>query len=157
MPTVQVIAPDGTVWTVRRRWIPHREGKGISQRFRNRRRKRELDGLDLPFSFASDLEGLAIVLGLIVAFVVLLLFGWPLILLGIDLAWLLLVGVFGVIGRVVLRRPWRVESTNDTQRLDWYVQGFRSAGRLRDDLANQYRHGHHPAPPEHAPMQHSAS
>jgi hypothetical protein len=154
LPRVRVRTPDGTVWTVRRRWIPHREGKGVSQRFRNRRTKPELDGLDLPFSFASDLEGLAIVLGLIVVFVALLILGWPLLLLGIDLAWLAIVGVFGVIGRVVLRRPWRVEATSDTDRHDWYVQGFRAAGRLRDDLGNQYRHGHQPLPPTPTQLPH---
>ena len=152
MTGVRVTSLDGTVWTVRRRWLPHRDGKGLAQRFRRNRTRRgldALDGVDLPFDF--DLAGIAIAIGLLLAFVGLLLFGWPLLLLGVDLAWLLLVGVFGVLGRVVLRRPWRVESTSDGERHEWFVQGFRAAGQLRDDLADRYRHGHKPH--ETAPSQ----
>lgn len=142
MRGTQVHAPDGTVWTVRRRWIPHREGRGIRARLKQRT-KRSLDALDIP-DFDIDAEAIAIVLVLVVALVVALLFGWPIFLIGIDLAWLLLVAIFGTIGRVVLRRPWRVEAVSTDVRHDWFVPGFRAAGRLRDDLADQYRHGADP-------------
>jgi hypothetical protein len=82
-----------------------------------------------------------------VAFVVLLLVGWPLILIGIDLIWLLLVFGFGLIGRVVLRRPWRVEAVRDDgrERRAWFVRGYRAAGRHRDEVARRFRHGQNPS------------
>jgi hypothetical protein len=154
LPGVTVQTPDGTTWTVRRRWIPHRDGKGIVQRFRNHRTVGGLEDLDLPIGFGLDAAGFVIGIVLFVTLGLLLVFGWPLLLLGIDLAWLLIVGILGLVGRVVLGRPWRVESVSDTRRHDWYVQGFRAAGRLRDDLANQYRHGHNPLPPATTQMPH---
>ena len=142
MRGVHATAPDGATWTVRRRWIPHRDGVGVRARLK-RRTKRGLDALDIP-DFGIDLEGIAIVIALVALLVIALVFGWPILLLGIDLAWLLLVGIFGTIGRVLLRRPWRVEATTDAERYEWFAPGFRAAGHLRDDLANQFRHGAKP-------------
>ncbi|MDJ0768549.1 MAG: hypothetical protein QNJ12_07125 [Ilumatobacter sp.] len=102
-----------------------------------------LDGVEL-LDFSGDIEAVAIVVAIVVAIILLFLFGWPLLLLGIDLAWLLIVGIFGVIGRVVLRRPWRVEATSTDERREWFVQGFRAAGRRRDELARQFEHGLNP-------------
>lgn len=146
MGAVCVTSPTGVTWTVRRRWLPHREGIGPRARWRRHRERGGSDwasGID-ALDFGSDLAGIAIVLGLIVLILVLLFFGWPLVLIGIDLAWLLLVGIFGTIGRVVLRRPWRVEARSDGERRDWFVQGLRQSGRHRDEIARQLRHGQNP-------------
>jgi hypothetical protein len=161
----RVSTPGGTAWTVRRRWVPHRDGVGFRARFAQRRSKRRdqrsgesresawYDGLDIP-DFGADLEGLAIILAIVVAIVVLALFGWPLVLVGIDLAWLLLVSIFGVIGRVVLRRPWRVEARSGDERRHWYIQGYRAAGRHRDEIARQFQHGQNPHGDAPAPVSH---
>ena len=146
MGAVRVTSPAGATWTVRRRWLPHREGIGPRERFRRHRERGGSDwggGLDV-LDFGSDLAGIAVVIGLIVAILVVLFFGWPLVLIGIDLVWLLVVGIFGTIGRVVLRRPWRVEARTAGERRDWYVQGFRAAGQHRDEIARQLRHGQNP-------------
>ncbi len=159
MGAVSVTTPSGVTWTVRRRWIPHREGIGIRSRL-----KRHLDRLgdgdsgwldiiDLP-DFGSDLGGVAIVIGLIVVFIVLALIGLPLVLVGIDLIWLVLVLVFGVFGRVVLRRPWRVEARSGDERRQWFVQGYRAAGAHRDEIARQFRHGQNPVGVELALLPH---
>lgn len=95
-------------------------------------------------TIAGEVAALAIVAVLIVAVVVILAFGWPLVLIGIDLVWLLLVGVFGTIGRVVLGRPWRVEAVAADERRQWFVRGYRAAGRHRDEIARQLRHGQNP-------------
>ncbi|TDT15221.1 hypothetical protein BDK89_0786 [Ilumatobacter fluminis] len=42
---------------------------------------------------------------MLVLIVLTVLFGWTILLLGIDLLWLLLVGAAGLVGRVVLGRP----------------------------------------------------
>lgn len=148
MGAVRVTTPGGAIWTVRRRWLPHRDGIGPRARWR-RHRERRGSGSDWSDGFAaldfgSDVAGVAVVIGLVLAIILVIVFGWPLVLIGIDLVWLLLVGIFGTIGRVVLRRPWRVEARSGDERRDWYVQGFRQSGRHRDEIARQLRHGQNP-------------
>jgi hypothetical protein len=143
---VEARSPTGTVWTVRRRWLPHREGHGVKQRFRNDRTEGGLDGLDLPIDLGLDIAGLVIGIVIFVVLGIVLVFGWPLILLGLDLAWLIVVAGVGAIARIVLGRPWRVEATSDSERREWYVKGFGTAGDLRDHLANQFQHGQNPSP-----------
>ena len=48
----------------------------------------------------------------LVVLAVLLLFvgGGPVLLLGIDLLWLVVIGTLSAVGRIVLRRPWSVEA-----------------------------------------------
>lgn len=86
-----------------------------------------------------------IAIGLIALILLLLLFGSPLVLIGVDLIWLLGAGALGLLGRVLLGRPWRVEAVSAVERRGWNVQGFRSAGRSRDDLAAQLSAGINPA------------
>ena len=155
-----VTAPDGRTWTVRRRWLPHRDGVGWRARFAQGRERidrrrgdrrddtRWYDHLDVPD--LGDSIAVAIAIIAVVALIVLMtMFGWTFLLLGIDLLWLLLVAVLGLLGRVVLGRPWRVEATTDGERRDWFVQGFGAAGRARDEIARRLQHGidpstHHP-------------
>ena len=140
------------MWSVRRRWLPHREGKGVVQRFRKHSKPDAADFFDLPDLGGG--AGLVVALVIGVGLVLLLVFGWPVLLLGVDLVWLLLVGVLGVIGRIVLRRPWRVEAVSQTERRSWFVKGYRAAGQERDDIARRFQHGQNPAGVETAPMPH---
>ena len=167
MTTRSVSTPEGVEWTVRRRWIPHREGIGVRRRIEQRaarlaarrRRKRRWDA-DIPFDVPLDLEGLVVLIVGVVIFAVLLvvfvLFGWSIVLLGIDLIWFVLVFVLGLLGRVVLGRPWRVEAVGNGERRVWHVQGFLAAGRARDELARQFQHGRNPLPPSAPELPHSA-
>ncbi len=147
-----VTAPDGRVWAVRRRWVPHRDGVGWRARFAQRRERVEArragrsdesrwyDHLDAP-DFGDSIAAAVAIIAVLVLIVLTVLFGWTILLLGIDLLWLLLVGAAGLVGRVVLGRPWRVEAATDGERRDWFVQGFRSAGRARDEIARRVQHG----------------
>jgi hypothetical protein len=144
LTTRRVHAPDGRAWSIRRRWIPHREGKGLRARWARRRRLGDIADVPDVGGCADDLTGLAIVLGLIVLIVLIVLFGGPVLLLGIDLLWLLFVGLIGLLGRVVLRRPWRVEAVSGSDRRSWFVSGYRAAGRQRDEVARQLQHGQNP-------------
>ena len=129
------------------------------QQWRSRRRGRRdggprwHDALDIP-DVGGDLAGLAIVVAIVVAIVLLVLFGWPLVLVGVDLVWLAFVSIFGVIGRVLLRRPWRVEARSGAERRHWYVSGFRAAGRHRDEIARQLQHGQNPLGDVPSPVPH---
>lgn len=149
---------DGDAWSVRRRWLPHSEGRGVRARFKRRRarrapqppetpeKRRWYDWLD-PVGGCLEPEGLWILVGLIVL-VVLVVFGPAVVLLGVDLAWFVVAFVAGVIGRVVLGRPWRVEALNSVsgERRNWAVRGFRGAGQLRDSLRAEFDAGWDPRP-----------
>jgi len=137
---------------VRRRWIPHSEGRGISARFKKRRkdgsgkkgdRSSWLDVLDVPASgCGEDIAGLVVVAIAALLLIVLVAFGPGLILIGIDLAWLVIVFVAGLFARVVLRRPWLVEAVPSSgERRRFAVQGFRGAGRARDEIATDLAAG----------------
>ena len=154
MSTRRVTTPGGVAWTVRRRWLPHREGKGVVQRFRKRGKPDASNFVDLPFDIGDGGAGLVIAIVIAVALFLLLLLGWPVLLLGIDLAWLLLVGVLGMIGRIVLRRPWRVEAVSAAERRNWFVKGYRAAGERRDEVARQLTHGQNPTGDSVTPVPH---
>lgn len=109
-----VIAPDGSEWRVRRRWL-ERPAPKLLRSFRAHRDEvsagNVLDGVsnfDLGEAFAGDSPAAvlaAIVLVVVVVFVVLPLLGVALELIGV----LVLLGS-GLIGRVLLGRPWIVEA-----------------------------------------------
>jgi hypothetical protein len=98
--------------------------------------------IDIP----SDGIGAAIVVGIVVI-VVILVFGGPVLLIGIDLLWFVVVFVIGAIGRFVFGRPWSVEAVSDSgERREWKVRGFADAGRLRDRLHAEFGAGLDPRP-----------
>jgi hypothetical protein len=71
----------------------------------------------------------------------------PLILIGIDLLWVVVMFAFGLLGRVVLGRPWSVVATSaGGERREWKVRGFRGAGQLRDTLQAEFDAGLNPHP-----------
>lgn len=120
---------------MRRRWIPHRTGIGFAARFRRRRRDRRkgkdrwYDNLDVADG-CIDVEAIAFVVIAIVAVLLLVFFGWPLLLLLLDFLWLVAVLVLGVAGRVLLGRPWNVDAVGpDGMRRRWRVKGYRAAGQ----------------------------
>lgn len=135
-----VTDPAGDAWTVRRRWIPHRAGIGFAARFRRRRDRRKgrdrwYDNLDIGDG-CIDVEAIAFVVVAIVAVLLLIFFGWPLLLLLLDFLWLVVALVLGIVGRVLLGRPWDVEAVGpDGVRRRWRVKGFRAAGRQVEQVA----------------------
>jgi hypothetical protein len=164
-------------WRVARKWLPHREGIGVRARFRRvtgRRDRRQqppppdgspvtsvdqskvparakkdrwYDMLDVGDGCGGDLEDLVIGIGLLVAFGLLVFVFPPLILIGIDLLWLVVVFAFGLLGRVVLGRPWSVVATSSSgDRREWKVRGFGGAGQLRDTLQAEFDAGLDPHP-----------
>lgn len=152
MGAVRVTTPDGTDWVVRRRWVPQRERSVVLRSLERRRllqsERRRGDGwyhsLDLP-AFGDELAAAAIVVAGVALLVVMLLFGWTLVLVGVSVVWIVLGTIVGTLARVVLRRPWWVEARSATERRDWYVRGFKAAGAHRDEIARQFRHGQNPS------------
>lgn len=144
-----VTDPNGDVWTVRRRWIPHRTGIGFAARMRGRRGKKKRKGEESRWydsaDFGSgclDLDGILVVVALLAGVLLLIFVGLPLLFLLLDLVWLVAVLVLGVVGRVVLGRPWDVEAVGpDGTRGRWRVKGFRAAGRKVSEIAQHVELG----------------
>jgi hypothetical protein len=155
LTTRRITTPGGVQWSVRRRWLPHREGKGVVRRFRNHSTPEATDHIaEVPIEFGDGVAGLVIGVVIFVFALVALAWGWPLVLIGVDLVWLLLIGVIGLAGRVVLRRPWRVEAVSAFERRNWFVKGYRAAGERRDEIVRQFVHGQNPIGDSATPMQH---
>jgi hypothetical protein len=148
--------PSGA-WRVARKWLPHREGIGVRARFRrkgkrkgndtSKKKDRWYDSLDVLDGCGGDLEDLVIGIALLIAFGLLVFVFPPLILIGIDLLWVVVMFAFGLLGRVVLGRPWSVVATSASgERREWKVRGFRGAGQLRDTLQAEFDAGLDPHP-----------
>jgi len=111
----------------------------LRKQFRKAREERgPIDAYD-GFS-ALDVIGDAGWPGLVLALVVLLLIVVFLPLLGVALELIVLLVLFGsgIVGRVVLGRPWTIEAINvdnGEQSVAFGVKGFRKAGRASAELA----------------------
>jgi hypothetical protein len=137
-----VVAPDGLEWQVGRRWSTRRFGwtwkrrgvasdalSGVGQ---------GLGGVD----FGNG--GLAVVGALAAALILIpvLFFGAELIVLGALLA-------IGLVGRVLLRRPWVIEASSSDpltpgRRLEWRVVGWRKSERLIEQVVSDLAAGREP-------------
>lgn len=111
----------------------------LRKRFREAREERSpidaYDGFSI-FDVVDDSgwAGIAIAVGLVLLVLIFL----PLLGVAFELVLLLLVFSSGIVGRVVLGRPWTVEAVNlgDGERTVAYgVKGFRRAGRAVEELA----------------------
>lgn len=164
---------DGVEWTVRRRWLPRYEGRGLRERLhqrkaraaarraaeegkvgtagkdgkaRNKHGSRWFDVVDLPI--IDDSLTAAIVSVLVILLVIaLIVWGVPLLLALVDLVFVVIVAVAGVVGRVLFRRPWTIEArAADGRQQEVRVVGWRKGGTVIDDLAAEIRHGRAPVP-----------
>jgi hypothetical protein len=106
-----VRSPQGQSYRVRRRWV---EGPVLKlwERFRaNRRESAGEGGLDPMLGLeAADQPAIAVVLVVLIALVVFVLL--PLLGVALELIVLLVVILSGLVGRLLLGRPWIVEAVN---------------------------------------------
>ncbi len=120
---MKVIAPDGSEWKVGRRWLPWRA------------RLRDTGGPDIGDFFAfDDLAGLAVGIAVVLLTLVVILL-LPFLVLIVELALLLVLGVVTFFSRVVLRRPWTVQARTEGTLREWKVPGFRNAGDKVQEVA----------------------
>jgi hypothetical protein len=125
----RVVDPHGVTWTIRRRWL--------HAPIRPRWRGPEDGGSALDL--ASGLDGLGpitVVVGIIALAALLAFFVLPLAVLLLEvLAFLALAGA-GVLGRVLLRRPWRIEARDgDGREQTWAVAGWRDSRDAIEEIA----------------------
>jgi hypothetical protein len=130
-----VKAADGARWRVRRRWLD-RPPPNLRRLWRqNRKEADEVNWLDA----AWWIEGDSIVLGIAAVVVLLLVIFVLLPLLGValELIAILFLLTSGVIGRVVLRRPWIVEAQklgDPEERVAFAVKGWRDSSQALREL-----------------------
>ncbi|MBE2318513.1 hypothetical protein DVA67_021210 [Solirubrobacter sp. CPCC 204708] len=126
-------APDGSRWTLGRRWLP---------------RRKRMEGVDTgSFEFpdlgsADDILGaiLLVVFGAIaILFLIVTLFN--VVVLAIELTILILGLILGLFARVVLRKPWTVFAKSGPWLEERQVVGWRASRRLLDELAGEIESG----------------
>lgn len=136
----------GRTWTIRRHWLRRDPGRGISARWRaarerraaRRRGRRSDDDGSSWFDWIPIPDDFLIVIAGVLAIVVFVFFGVPLLLGLFDLVFLLIMSVGGVIGRVLFRRPWTVEAVSDRgDRRELQVVGLRNSGLAKRTLASE--------------------
>lgn len=146
----RVVAPDGTEWTVRRRWVH----APIRPRWRGTRDGDAFDWLDLGGGLGdSGILGVIaaifviVVLAALIAFVLL-----PLAILLLEVLVFLLLAGLGLLGRVLLRRPWRIEARAEggpgaaRPPIVRSVSGWRDSRDAIAELAAELERGALPAP-----------
>ena len=132
-----VTAPDGSTWHVGRQWMP----------WKPRHRGPDVDAGDM--GGIGDLGGddiVGIVIGLLVVVaIVFLLFTVviPLVALAVEIILLVIMLLWGIGTRVLLRRPWtvRAREKDGTRELVYKAKGFARAGRVRDEVAGALARG----------------
>jgi len=126
---VEVTAPDGRVWRVRRRWF---------------RRSREPAGAD-EAAAGSVLGDLTFgVFGEIFAVFAVALIFVGVILIFLSLVFLVLEAIVLALAALALGRPWTIEAVTDgppPERMAWKVRGWRASRRAIEDVAAQLRGG----------------
>lgn len=132
-----VMDPQGTRWVVRRMWVHRR----LRWRGNAGRAIDLMDGADLA-ALGADLP----VVGMILLALTLLLFAVAAVILVVPalvfVAELLLIAAvvgLGLLGRVLLGRPWTVEARAQgaDHAFEWKVRGWRASGQLRDAVEQQ--------------------
>lgn len=135
-----MLAPDGRSWKVSRQWLP-------STRVRVRR---ERDLPDLPdASWLPDVAdagagGVLAAFAIVIVGIFLLLVVWPVVALALELVILLVLFLAGIVGRLVLRRPWRIVARSKSpgpKVLAWNVVGWRASGRVIGEVEQALRSG----------------
>ena len=130
---------NGREGRVRRRWLTIRRPRW------RRRDQPDLDGadggLDLINLFDDPISGVIGLIVLIVFVVLLGVFFLPLVLFLGELLLLIPLALLGVLGRLLLRRPWVVEARSGETVVSSQVAGWRASSREISRLAAEARAG----------------
>jgi hypothetical protein len=142
---MEVTAPNGRTWKVRRRWFPR------LRKFR--RGKTQLDGLD-GLGDVAWLDGdtpVALVVGIVAVLLLVLLAPvvLPTLLFVLQIVLLVVIVPAYLVLRLVLRRPWVIEATSSgppEESMRWGVVGLRASGAAREEIAIALAAGIPPGP-----------
>jgi hypothetical protein len=141
-----VTSPDGDRWRVKRRWT-NRPLPDVRRRFTSDAE----DGWAAQIGLEGFLSGLdeSIVLSIAMAIllVLIVLVLWPLLGIAFELVLLFLLLSSGIVGRVLLRRPWTVEAVNldrPERSTAFGVKGWRRSGQAIEELRRAIAAGQTP-------------
>ena len=132
-----VAAPDGTEWTLGRRWFPRRRRLG-------RVDIGDIGGVPDFGGGLDDLGVIGVIIGAIlltIATVILVLVLVNVLAIALELMILIVALLAGVVGRVVFRRPWTVFARSPHVTHERQVVGWRASRRLLRELAARLSSG----------------
>jgi hypothetical protein len=132
-----VTSPDGDRWRVRRQWT-NRPLPDVKRRFRDDAEDGWAAQIGLEGLFSGLDESIVLSIALAVMLVLFVLVLWPLLGIAFELVLLFLLLTSGIVGRVLLRRPWIVEATNldhPQQSTTFGVKGWRRSSQAIEELA----------------------
>jgi hypothetical protein len=121
-----VIAPDGTRWRVRRRWL-ERPLPDLKRRFKTNR-KQAVEGIEVfPVDGIEGIDSPAALIAGVVVVALIVLVVLPLLGVALELIGVLILLGSGLLGRVLLGRPWIVEAVkvgDPEERAAYAVRGW---------------------------------
>jgi hypothetical protein len=129
------ISPDGDRWQVRRRWLD-RPAPKIRRSMGEAKEGTALESSFEAFSGAAA-ESIPLAIGAAIVVALLVFFLLPLIGIALELAILIALLSSGLVGRLLLRRPWTIEAVNldrPQQSVAFAVKGWRRSRRALDEL-----------------------
>lgn len=136
---------DGRRWRVGRQWTPRIGSETVLGRFRRRYRQatKRVDVADAGHGCLELLgEGLAIAAVALAVLLLLVFGGLPILLALVDVVVVILLGLLGIAGRILLRRPWTVEAVGpDGTTAEWRVVGWRASGELVREIKRRIEQG----------------
>jgi hypothetical protein len=133
----KVTSPDGRTWTLGRHWMPRRRKIG-------RAKLRDMDAPDFMPDFGDDLGVIGVIIlaffAVIVA-IVLILVLFNVFAIAIELMLVLVLLLWGVVARVVFRRPWTVFAKSGSALYTRQVVGWRASGHVINAIEQDLRSG----------------
>src|SRR4051794_27665018 len=139
----KVSSPDGRQWRLGRRWLPRRRRIG-------RPDVGDIGAPDWIPDFADDLGIIGtIILAVFAAIVaiVLVLVLLNVLAIALELTLVVVLLVWGVVARVVFRRPWTVFAASGSTVYTRSIVGWRASGREIENMAARLRSGLQLEPP----------
>jgi hypothetical protein len=130
-----VTSPGGDRWQVRRRWLDRPVPK-IRRSLGETNDSWALEG-GLEAFLAGVGESIPVAIGAAIAVALLVFFLLPLIGVALELTILIALLSSGIVGRVLLRRPWTIEAINldaPQQSTTFAVKGWQGSRRAIDEL-----------------------
>jgi len=130
-----VISPDGDRWQVRRRWLDRPVPK-IRRSLGKVNDEAALEGGLETFSAGAG-DSIPLAVGMAITAALFVFFLLPLIGVALEIVLLLMLLSSGIVGRVLLRRPWKIEAINlshPQQSAAFAVKGWRQSSRAIEEL-----------------------